>query len=183
MVGLEILSAIAPFKKEGRTGTVIAVFDDSSLARICLVNGKITSARLQDKKGNAAMELARSMNLVSIMFHNNSDIAGFSEQHSSDSENGDPGPPSQPPADQPSTRATEQETPKQEASTEGNPLSELGRRRLSDLLTEYIGPVSPLVMSDLKENVDIDTALNIVAREFEDPRRAAVFIAAAKRIL
>ena len=51
------------------------------------------------------------------------------------------------------------------------------------LLTDYIGPVAPLVMSDLPDLVDIETALSIVSREIDDSGLASEFVMTARQML
>jgi hypothetical protein len=62
-------------------------------------------------------------------------------------------------------------------------LNPAQRRRLGALLTDFIGPVAPLVMSDLPAAVDIETALRIVSREIDDTQRASEFVNTARQLL
>ena len=175
MAGQDLNEALQSYISEGRTGTIMAVFEDNSLGRIYLVNGLPVSARYKNAEGAEAFELALQVPLATAKFHNNADLVRSKVLLSGV----DPSALQAAPAAQ-ATAAAPEPAP-------GNPnaasLTDIGRTRLGELLAEYIGPVAPLVMSDLPANVDVDTALSMVSQEIDDTQRASEFIAAARRII
>ncbi len=163
------------YLESGRSGTVMAVMKDNSLGRIYIVNGVPASARYKNLQGSEAFLELMPMQTATVKFHNNADLvrssvllSGVAAEEIKAAE---------------TTPAKSTEAAPSTVHPNAVPLTDIGRSRLAELLAEYIGPVAPLVMSDLPGNVDVDSALSMVSQEIDNTRRAAEFIAAARRIL
>ncbi len=156
------------------------IFGDNSLGRIYLNAGAPTSARYKNIEGMDALNMCKHMDVQTIKFHENTDIVRSRELLGSNYEViealSNPDVPA--PVAAPAAVSIDEGTP----PVTGPILSRANRQRLGALLTDYIGPVSPLVMSDLPETVDIETALSIVSREIDDTRRASEFVLTARQI-
>ncbi len=182
MAGTEVLDALDPHIQAEHTGTAMIVFSDNSLGRIYLNAGVPTAARYRSFEGMEALAAWRGIDVQTVKFHSNTDIvrsrvmldsnyeviSSLSEQAAA--------PPT--PRQAPRTAARPQEPP-----ITGPLLSPSQRQRLGALLTDFIGPVAPLVMSDLPGTVDIETALSIVSREIDDTQRASEFVVTARQEL
>jgi hypothetical protein len=169
----DLLQAIDPYIQSESTGTAMVVFTDNSLGRIYLNAGVPTSARYRNKEGMEALEMCKSMDVQTVKFHNNTDIVRSRELLQSNYEVIE------------ALNRPEVIVPDETASLpiSGNILTPSNRQRLGSLLSEFIGPVAPLVMTDLPATVDVETALSIVSREIDDTRRAAEFVATARQFL
>lgn len=174
MADQELLQAIDPYIQGENTGTAMVVFTDNSLVRIYLNSGIPTSARYKNKEGMKALELCKSMDIQTVRFHNDTDIVRSRKLLHSNHE-----------VIESLSRSVTQ-NPDSIVSTPrvaGPLLSIANRQRLGNLLADYIGPVAPLVMSDVPASVDVEAALSIVSREIEDTQRAAEFVIAARALL
>lgn len=180
MADQDLLSAIDPYIQSESTGTAMIVFADNSLGRIYISAGTPVSARYRSLEGMDALERCKNLEVRTVKFHVDTDIVKSREVLRSNFEvleslN--------------SPESIEPEEVPQEAGVEelptvtGTLLSPSNRQRLGRLLTDYIGPVAPLVMADLPESVDVETALGIVSREIDDTRSAADFVAAARQMM
>ncbi|MEM7196234.1 MAG: hypothetical protein AAF402_14910 [Pseudomonadota bacterium] len=173
---------LQPYIDGGRSGTLMIVFEDNSLGRVYIVDGVPVSARYKSLQGAEALDTQLSMPVATVKFHNNADLVrstvlltGASADQLQKSR----------PAAAPAPAEAQNAAREPQVATNPNAvmLTEVGRSRLAELLSEYIGPVAPLVMSDLPATVDVDSALSIVSQEIDNTRRAAEFIAAARRII
>ena len=173
---MEVLEAIDPFVQAESTGTAMLVFSDNSLGRIYLNEGVPTSARYKNLEGMDALERCKTTDVVTVKFHENTDIVRSREVLRSNYEVME---------SLNNTQADRTVTEPEDSVvvSSSNQLSSDARQRLGALLADYIGPVAPLVMSDVPGNVDVESALSIVSREIDDTRRAAEFVAAARQIL
>ena len=131
---------------------------------------EIRSLDIQTVKFHAGTDIVRSMDRLQSNFEVVEHLSGASQRAA----------PRVAPARQ---RAA----PAQRAATAPAPtgplLSPANRQVLQQMLGDYIGPVAPLVMGDLPAEVDVETALSIVAREIDDPQRATEFIISARQTL
>ena len=183
MSGKEVLRALDPHIQAEETGTAMIVFADNSLGRIYLNDGTPTSARYRSLEGMDALEACKAIDVQTVKFHVGTDLVRSRVMLESNYEVIESlnNPAAVTPV--PVARvAAAQDAPPEPIMT-GPILSSSGRQRLAALLTDYIGPVAPLVMSDLPATVDIETALSIVSREIDDTRRAADFVVSARQIL
>ncbi len=168
------MQAINPYIQAENTGTAMIVFSDNSLGRIYLNAGVPTSARYRNKEGMEALKMCRSMDILTVKFHQNTDIVRSRALLGSNYEVLATLNQSQPQS---------VETPPESAAVTENLLTPADRQRLEGLLIDFIGPVAPLVMSDLPARVDVETALGMVTREIDNTDRAAEFVTIARRIL
>ena len=173
----ELIKAIDPYIQAEATGTAMIVFADNSLGRIYLNVGTPTSARYRNLEGMAALDKCKSMDVQTVKFHPDTDIVRSREVLGTNYEVIDSLNRPEPVAPVPQPEVEE------DLPVTGPLLSAENRHRLGALLTDYIGPVAPLVMSDLPVTVDIETALSIVSREIDDTRRAAEFITTARQLI
>lgn len=160
----QILDVISQYLASEKTGTIMAVFDDNSLGRFYVVSGVLATARYRNKEGREAVNVAKSVGVTTAKFHENADLV-----RSADLIDGI-AVPSAP------TNAVPVRQP------EGPQLTNVMRAGIGELLMEYIGPVAPLVISDLPEHVDVESALDQLAGEIEDPKSAADFVRAAREL-
>ena len=179
----DVLRALEPYIQAGNSGTVMFVFGDNSLGRIYLESGVPVSARYRNSEGMAALDEIRGMDIQTVKFHDGTDIVRSMERLEANAQ-------VEQHLNQPSasdapteTRPAAQRRPRQARAPAptGPLLSPASRQILQQLLSDYIGPVAPLVMGDLPGEVDIETALAIVSREIDDPQRATEFIITARQ--
>ncbi len=183
----DVLRALEPYIQAGNTGTVMFVFGDNSLGRIYLESGVPISARYRNSEGMAALDEIRSMDIQTVKFHDGTDIVRSMDRLKANEEVEDHL--NQPSASEAASgtqsasppRAAPPSTQAQVPVSTGPLLSPASRQILQQLLSDYIGPVAPLVMGDLPAEVDIETALAIVSREIDDPQRATEFIITARQ--
>lgn len=160
----QILDVISQYLASEQTGTIMAVFEDNSLGRFYVVSGVLATARYRNKEGREAVNLAKSVALTTAKFHENADLVRSGELIDGialPAVSSNAAPVTQP---------------------EGPQLTNVMKAGVGELLMEYIGPVAPLVVSDLPANVDIETALDQLASEIEDPKSAAEFVRSAREI-
>jgi hypothetical protein len=175
MADNRILDVVAGFATNGKTGTVMAVFEDNSLGRFYLAGGVLATARYRSKQGRAALEVAVAVNVTSAKFHENADLVRSGELIDGVSISGMNSSASTSPASlQPASVAS--------SGGGGPPLTHVMRSGLGELLSEFIGPVAPLIMSDLSDNVDVDTAIEYLSKEIQDATAAANFVKKARAI-
>ena len=186
MSGKEVLRALDPHIQAEETGSAMIVFADNSLGRIYLNAGVPTSARYRSLEGMEALEACKAIDVQTVKFHVGTDIVRSRVMLDSNYEVIETlnNPTVTAPVAEPAPRvAPVAPAPEPEPTITGPVLSSSARQRLGALLTDYIGPVAPLVMSDLPATVDIETALSIVSREIDDTRRASEFVINARQIL
>lgn len=178
MARKDVLKALDPHIQGEETGTAMIVFVDNSLGRIYLNSGIPTSARYRNLEGMEALAACKLIDVQTVKFHVGTDIVRSRKMLGSNYEVIESL--NQPVEAQPAEVAP---APAATPKMSGPLLSSVGRQRLGAMLTEYIGPVSPLVMSDLPARVDVETAISIVSREIDDSQRAADFVLMARQIL
>lgn len=185
MADRDVLRALDPHIQAEETGSAMIVFADNSLGRIYLNAGVPASARYRNLEGMAALEACKTIDVKTVKFHVDIDLIRSRVMLDSNYEVieslNNPSVPRPDPAV--ASQATPAQAPTAEPAITGPVLSPSARQRLGVLLTDYIGPVAPLVMSDIPATVDIETALSIVSREIDDTQRAADFVANARQIL
>lgn len=195
MASKNILELIDPYIRRRVSGTAMIVFADNSLGRMYLSNGEPVSARYHNLEGMEALQVIGSMDVRVIKFHPDTDIvrsrialqSGIQMLKSLEQELGrDSVFEAQRGAPQISSRPFEEDRVSVRAPPQA-PASPLltaeNRQRLTVLLSEFVGPVAPLVMSDLPASVDVESALSIVSSEIDDIRSAERFITMAKQLL
>ncbi len=170
-----VLVLAGEYAVSGQSGTLMVVFDDNSMGRFYVAGGLLATARYRNKEGQEALDLARPRSVASVRFHENSDLvrsAALIEGVSLPEPAASPAPAPAPAA------------PQQVAATPmGPPLSNAMRAALEDLLSEYVGPVASVLLSDLPDNVDADTAVEQTAREISSIEDAAAYVRQARRIV
>ena len=181
MAGTEVLDALNPHMQAEATGTAMIVFADNSLGRIYMNTGTPTTARYRGFEGIEALVAWQGIGVQTVKFHANTDIVKSRVLLDSNYEVIDTlsRESAAPVARHPPPGAV----PQQDPPITGPLLNPAQRRRLGALLTDFIGPVAPLVMSDLPAAVDIETALSIVSREIDDTQRASEFVNTARQLL
>ncbi len=163
----QIFEVLGRFAASGKTGTVMVVFSDNSLGRFHLVSGMIATARYRNKEGQEAIDAAKAISVTTAKFHENSDLVRSSQLI--DSQVGISVSPSQPQV--PSPR-----------QSSGPLLTHVMRTGIAELLAEYIGPVASLVMSDIPQSVDVETAIDQLSQEITDAKMASNFVNEARKI-
>jgi hypothetical protein len=176
----DLLKAIDPYIQAENTGTAMIVFTDNSLGRIYLRAGTPVSARYRSLEGMEALEKCKNLDVRTVKFHTDTDIVRSRQVLRSNYEVLESLSRSETvvPVESPETRHVQSPQP-----VTGPVLTPANRQRLGRLLTDYIGPVAPLVMADLPETVDVETALSIVSREIDDTLSAADFVTSARQML
>ena len=184
MADRDVLRALNPHIQAEETGSAMIVFADNSLGRIYLNAGVPASARYRSLEGMDALEACKAIDVKTVKFHVDIDLVRSRVMLDSNYEviESLSNPAVEASAKAPASQATQAIAP-EELAIEGPVLSSSARQKLGALLTDYIGPVAPLVMSDIPATVDIETALSIVSREIDDTRRAADFVVSARQIL
>ncbi len=166
------LKDLQPYIQAKQTGTAMLVFSDDSLGRIYLRAGTMVSARYKGLEGMLALNEIRSTGTKTVKFYANTDIVLSTQSLDSNAEGGVKQPKEQ------------KRPPKPVAPVTGEPLlTKQQRNTLGQILSEYIGPVAPLVMADLPVEVDLETALDIIAKEMDEPQQGKDFILSVRKSL
>ena len=164
-----ILALVTEHASGGQTGTLMVVFDDNSIGRFYVAGGLLTTARYRNKEGGEALSLAEGRTVSNVRFHDNADLVRSAEFIDGVEM------PTPPPA-APAAAATR-------AASSGPPLTHVMRTGLEELLADYVGPVSSVIMGDLPDGVDVDTAVDMLSQEITDAASAAEFVRAARQIV
>lgn len=172
MADTKILDIIGEHSALGSTGTVMAVFKDNSIGRFYIVGGIPATARYRNRQGEAAMNLAMETDVQSSSFHNEADLVRSAEILNGVAV----------PAAPVSPAVRRAAPPLQPVVPVGQQLTELMRAALEDLLSDYIGPVAPLIVADLPSPVAISTAITRLSSEIPDPAQTNEFIRAARAV-
>ncbi|MGB5706697.1 MAG: hypothetical protein WBM41_07680 [Arenicellales bacterium] len=160
----QILDVISQYLASEQTGTIMAVFEDNSLGRFYVVSGVLATARYRNKEGREAVNMAKSVVVTTARFHENADLV-----RSGDLIDGIALP-----------QVASEKLPSSQPV--GPQLTNVMKAGVVDLLMEYVGPVAPLIMSDLPDAIDIESALDQLASEIDDAKSAAEFVRTARRI-
>ncbi len=166
-----ILALVTEHASAGQTGTLMVVFDDNSIGRFYVAGGLLTTARYRNKEGGEALTLAEGRVVSNVRFHENADLVRSAEFIDG--------------VDMPMPMPTTQ-TPaaaSAQAVSAGPPLTHVMRTALEDLLSDYVGPVATVIIGDLPDVVDVDTAVDFLSREISDATAAAEFVQAAREII
>ena len=181
MADAKILDVIAGHAAQAQTGTIMAVFSDNSIGRFYLVGGIPTTARYRNRQGQAALDLALEGVVVSSNFHVEADLVRSGELLSSSAVPA--------PAAAPAPAAMTNTAPRLAPGTastvipDGEALTGPMRLTLESVLSEHIGPVAPLIVADLPQQVSISDAILQLSREIEDPNQTAEFVREARSAL
>ena len=171
MAGEKINEIIAIHGAAGRTGTAMIVFEDNSLGRFYFAGGLLVTARYKNKQGQLALDEAALHTVQTAKFHDEADLvrsAEFIEGQAIPVATAPVAAAPQPVAARPVNN--------------GPVLTHVMRSGISELLTEYIGPVAPVVMAELPEGIDIESAIDQLSKEISDTRSAANFVRDARQI-
>jgi len=173
MADANILDIIAEHAAQGQTGTIMAVFEDNSIGRFYMVGGIPATARYRNRQGQAALDLAAGTAVTTSNFHVEADLVRSSELL-----NG-----SALPANRSSAASVGVSRPVGVPVTPGRPLSGPLREQLEELLSEFIGPVAPLLVADLPPDVSVNEAIQQLSAEISDPAQTAQFVRTAREHL
>ena len=165
MLGPEVQQAAEPYMKAGESGTVVVVFSNNGLGMLYLDSGVPVSARFRTLEGVEALAAWQELTVQTVKFHQSTDIVRSKASLSTQDEA------PQPAIDQAQVRIR------------GPRLTASQRQTLSVLLTDFIGPVAPLIMADVPAVVGLDTALGIVSKEIESPQQTREFLIEARNRL
>ncbi len=166
MAGTEILQAIREHVQTTDSGTVTVVFEDDSIGRVYLDDGKPALAKYRGQEGLAALEACKGLAVKTAKFHAGVNIVG--SKMSLDSS-----PVPQSPAPAP--------PPVQQASSPS--LTPDQRRVIGRILAEHVGPASALIMSELPDEIGLDAALNLLVGEIGDAQLIKRFVMQVRRAL
>lgn len=170
-----VFDRLSSYLQEGSSGTAVLIFEDNSMMRIYIDSGHPVSARCCGDEGVDALIACKDLGIQTVKFHRSIDMVESSKtlpalqqmEAAIDNAVAAPEDTGQPPVEVP----------------EGPLLSAAGRQQLGALLAHYIGPVASLIMADLPEVVGVDTAIQMVSSEIDDPRRIPEFIDQAQRVI
>jgi hypothetical protein len=160
----QILDVISQYLASEQTGTIMAVFEDNSLGRFYVVSGVLATARYRNKEGREAVNVAKSVVVTTARFHENADLVRSGELIDGIA----------------LPQVASEKLPSSQPV--GPQLTNVMKAGVVDLLMEYVGPVAPLIMSDLPDAIDIESALDQLASEIDDAKSAAEFVRTARRI-
>ncbi|WP_143821072.1 hypothetical protein [Motiliproteus sp. MSK22-1] len=178
-----IIAAIQSYISEKKTGTIMAVFEGNNLARMYLVNGAIATIRYGEKEGQAALDMCKSLDPSSVKFYDNLDLV-YSEDLLIPAD--ELNQPESAPVEVDSSISNDEQA---DSSEDPIPvvterlLTDDDRQKLSELLSEYVGPISVLLISDLREDIGLEAAIEAIANEMDDSDKTAEFAAAARKIV
>lgn len=163
-----ILALVAEHASEGQTGTLMVVFDDNSIGRFYVAGGLLATARYRNKEGGEALSLVHGRTVSNVRFHDNADLVRSAQFIDG--------------VDVPAPAVNNTPEPVQQRFS-GPPLTHVMRTALDDLLSDYVGPVSTVIIGDLPDGVDVDTAVDTLSREIPDAKAATEFVRAARQIV
>lgn len=163
-----IEDVLAEYADQSRTGTVMVVFSDNTLGRFYVVNGALATARYHNRQGREALALAQQGAVKSAKFHANSDLVRSKEFVTGA------------PVDTPAGNAPAPAATPSEDIPQGQLLTGVMRSALEEILADFIGPVAPIMVSDLPQNIAIETAIAQLSSEIPDASQASRFVRAAR---
>jgi len=173
--------------REKRTGTLICVGEDNVQGRMYLHEGRLVSARCRNLQGREAIDRINQTLLVTLKFHKNknlvdlrdeSNITNITERtdltdHSNFNE---------PVAE----RVSQDEfnslvdisslAQVQDDITLEVPLTDKIKNIIVDELTEHLGPVAGIFVSELEDGIRVIDALNILSQEIGDMDAGIEFV-------
>jgi hypothetical protein len=168
-----VLSAASEYAADGRTGTLMVVFDDNSIGRFYLAGGLLATGRYRNKEGQEALGLTSGRSVANVRFHENADLVRSAELI-----DGVDVPQAAPTAPRVASRPAASAAP----VYTGPKLTHVMRTGLEELLAEYVGPVAAVLLAELPENIDVDSAIDQISREISDSSSAAEFVRNARKI-
>lgn len=174
----KLSSVLKNLAKDSRTGTLICVNEESLQGRIYLHEGRPALARCRNFQGKDAIDLIRKHLLVSLKFYSNKNLVTLQKEEKKVIDIT----PDNEPADVQDIEAEYDSLVdiSSLAQLQDDKKLEIGlSAQLKDIiteeLTEYIGPLAGILVSDLAENTRVIDALNILAHEIEDVDAAIEF--------
>jgi len=171
----KLSSVLKSLARDKRTGTLICIGEDTVQGRIYMLEGRLVSARCRNFQGKAAIDRINQNLLVSLKFHKNNNLVTLEDDADITEQNE--------PADKPvsedefkslvdiSSLAQDAEDKSLEA-----PLTAAIKDVIIEELTESLGPVAEMFVSDLDKDITLLSALNMLAREIDDLDAGIEFI-------
>lgn len=173
-------SVLKRLERDGSTGTLVCVGEDSMFGRVYLVDGKPRAARCRHLEGKEALVQLDEASLTSTKFYSNAnlikanlddaDIQGF-EIAASEAVAADVGEVEITADSEIDALIDNTDNRSQSRQT----ITAPARAVLVEELTEYVGPVAEMVVSGLGENVSLAEAIKLAASEIGDPELAKQF--------
>jgi hypothetical protein len=170
--------------REKRTGTLISVGEDNVQGRIYLYEGRPVSARCRNFKAREAVERINQNLLVSLKFHRDDNLVDLRDETSitETTDLSDISRINEPVAGQ----VSEDEFKSlvdisslaqvQDDKTLEIPLSAEIKNIIIEELTEHLGPVAGIFVSDLEDGIKLIEGLNILSREIGDMDAGIEFV-------
>ncbi len=178
----KLSSVLRRLQTDQHTGTLMSVGEDNVLGRIYLVKGKLKAARCRNLQGKDAVIRINEKFLVSVKFHKNANLVN-SQSAIGDNDDTEPDDATDPDSIDISSREyqsaigiTALVDDEDDDESLDKPLTPEIRSILAQELIEYLGPVAPMFVSDLEQEISVGEALNVLAVEIGDMDAAIEFI-------
>ncbi len=167
---MNIDQEIIKISQAQQTGTLMAVSKEKLLGRLYLVNGVVTTARYQNLQGEYALQSIKSMDVDSVKFHRGRDLVRSHELLTAD---GQIPPQRVDQAENPLATDAPQVVINQ--NDQVIPASNIEKIMMTDLLSEYVGPVAAFLVADLDKKLSAREMIRLLAREIDNTDQASVF--------
>lgn len=170
-----VLKSLAEDK---RTGTLICIGEDNVQGRILLREGRPVSARCRKFQGTEAINRINQNFLVSLKFHKNQNFVNLeNETDMTDiSVSGEPSGDQVSPDEYNSLVDISSLAQLEDDKKLQAPLTVKTQAIVAEELTEYLGPLAEMFVSDLQPGISVLDALNSLSRDIGDVDASIEFV-------
>ena len=156
--------------EEKRTGTLICIGEDNVQGRILLRQGRAVSARCRNFQGSEALNRINQHRLVSLKFHKNQNFVALEDETDmevapvrDESSNEQVSP-----AEFDSLVDIASLAQLEDDKTLNAPLTAEMQVIIAEELTEYLGPLAEMFVTELEPGISLIDALNDLSRDIGD---------------
>ncbi len=161
-----------------RTGTLICIGDDNVQGRILFRQGRPVSARCRNLQGNDALRRINEHPLVSLKFYKRKNYVALEDETDMTDLSKDTGPQDEQVTsdDYHSLVDVTSLTQLDDDEIMLAPLTTEMRIIIGEELTEHLGPVAEMFVSDLEPGISLKDALNRLSRDIGDVDAGIEFV-------
>lgn len=174
----KLASVLKKLAQEKRTGTLICVGEDTVQGRIFLRRGRPVSARCRNLQRTEALNRINQTLLVSLKFHKDQNLVTLEEEE----DISDFSVPNEPSGGQVTAGEFKSLVDTTELTQLGGdaalqkPLTAEIQAVIAEELTEYLGPVADIFVSELPAGISIFDALNSLSQDIGDVDSSIEFV-------
>jgi hypothetical protein len=174
----KLSSVLRKLAQEKRTGTLICIGEDTVQGRIFLRGGRPVSARCRNLQGREALNRINQTLVASLKFHRDQNLVTLDEEEDIT----DLTMPGDPPQEQVSSGEfnslvdVSSLAQLEEDQSLQKPLTAEMQSVIAEELTEYLGPLAEVFVSDLDPGISILDALNSLCHDIDDVDASLEFV-------